>query len=301
MVSLAEPRKYFPEETGLSTTIPDATLGGTFTFSAGSAVDWTPRIMYSLSYVTFAPLAAAADTTPPVLSLPADKTVEATGPTGAVVSFTATATDDVDPSPTVSCTPPSGSIFPLGKTTVSCTATDASGNSATGSFTITVVDTTPPTLTLPANKVVDATGPRGAAVSYTVAATDTVDASPAVICSPPSGSVFAIGTTTVRCTATDASGNAATATFTVHVEGAAEQLADLAAAVKGVGPGKSLAATVEIAQWLLVHGQPRLTCLTLTTFDLEVRAQSGKKIPAPQATALIADANRIKSVLGCTK
>ena len=222
MVSLAEPRRYFPEETGLSTTIPDATLGGTFTFSAGSAVDWMRRIVYSLSYVTFAPVATAADTTPPVLSLPADETVEATGPTGAVVSFAATAKDDVDPSPTVSCTPPSGSMFAIGTTTVSCTATDASGNSATGSFTITV-------------------------------------------------------------------------------KGAGEQLAELAAAVKGVGPGKSLVATVEIAQWFAAHGQTQAVCLTLTAFNLEVRAQSGKKIPAAQAAELIADANRIKSVLGCKK
>jgi hypothetical protein len=83
------------------------------------------------------------------------------------------------------------------------------------------------------------------------------------------------------------------------VEGADEQLADLAAAVDGVGPGKSLSATVAIAQWLFAHGLTRSACLTLTTFDLEVRAQSGKKIPAPQATALIADGNRIKTVLGC--
>ena len=138
MVSLAEPRTYFPEETGLSTTIPDATLGGTFTFSAGGAVDWTRRIVYSLSYVTFAPLLAVADTTPPVLSLPTDETVDATGPTGAVVSFTATASDDTDPTPAVTCKPPTGITFPLGATTVSCTATDASGNSVTGSFAIKV-------------------------------------------------------------------------------------------------------------------------------------------------------------------
>ena len=85
----------------------------------------------------------------------------------------------------------------------------------------------------------------------------------------------------------------------VLVKGAAEQLADLAAAVKGVGPGKSLAATVAVAQWFLAHGQIHATCLTLTVFKLQVRAQSGKKIPTAQATALIADANRIRAVLNC--
>ena len=201
----------------------------------------------------------------------------------------------------MTCKPPSGSTFPLGVTTVSCTATDASGNSATGSFTITVVDTTAPTLTLPANKVVDATRLGGAVVSYTATATDTVDPSPAVTCSPPSGSLFAIGTTTVGCSATDASGNAATSTFVVRVKGAAGQLDDLAGAVEGVGPGKSLSETVAAAQWFVAHSQTKAACLTLTAFNLEVRAQSGKKIPATQAVMLIADANRIKSVLGCTK
>jgi hypothetical protein len=242
-----------------------------------------------------------ADVTPPVIHLPNDMTVEATSAGGATVGYAVTATDDIDPNPTVVCAPPSGRTFPLGSTTVSCTATDASGNSATGSFTITVVDTTPPTLTLPANKVVDATGPGGAAVSYTATATDTVDPSPAVTCVPPSGTMFPVGTITVSCTAADSSGNSAHGSFTIKVKGAGEQLADLAAAVKGVGPGKSLADTVEVAQWFLAHGQTQLTCLTLTAFQLEMRAQSGKKIPAAQATALIADANRIKAVLGNTR
>ena len=47
---------------------------------------------------------------------------------GARVNYTVTATDNVDPNPKVKCTPPSGSLFPLGKTPVNCTATDASGN-----------------------------------------------------------------------------------------------------------------------------------------------------------------------------
>ena len=83
------------------------------------------------------------------------------------------------------------------------------------------MDTTPPVLSLPADIVVDATRPAGAAVTYTVTATDTVDPSPTVACSPASADVFAIGTTTVNCLATDEAGNTATANFTVHVKGAA--------------------------------------------------------------------------------
>jgi len=298
-VEVDSPTTQLPEEVGTATTIPDAVLGGTFTFSAGTDVDWGFRSQFTYTEVVLAPLAAPADTTPPVLTLPADRTVEATGPSGAVVSYAVTAKDDVDPSPTVACTPASGSPFPLGATTVKCTATDASGNAASGTFTVTVVDTTPPLLTLPAGKVVDATGPSGAPVTFTVAATDLVDPKPVVACSPKSGSVFAIGTTTVKCTATDASGNAKSGSFTVKVKGAAEQLADLAVEVKGVGPGRSLADTVALAQWFVARHRPGEACLTLTAFTLEVRAQSGRKIPAAQASALVADANRIKTVLGC--
>jgi hypothetical protein len=97
---------------------------------------------------------AMTDTTPPVLSLPADIIVEAVGPAGAVVTYSATATDSSDGVLAATCTPVSGSTFPIGVTTVNCSSTDISGNTATGSFLITVRDTTAPSvsLTSPANE-----------------------------------------------------------------------------------------------------------------------------------------------------
>jgi hypothetical protein len=100
---------------------------------------------------------------------------------------------------------------------VNCSATDAAGNSATGSFYVTVVDTTPPALSLPANITTAATGISGAVVTYSASASDLVDGPVAVSCSPASGSTFAPGTTTVNCSATDAAGTTATGSFTVHV------------------------------------------------------------------------------------
>ncbi len=88
------------------------------------------------------------DTTPPVLSLPANITAEATSATGATVAFTATATDNLDGSLPVTLTPASGSMFPLGTNTVTATATDHAGNTVTGSFTVTVRDTTPPVISV---------------------------------------------------------------------------------------------------------------------------------------------------------
>ena len=80
------------------------------------------------------------DSTPPVLSCPSSITALDRFPDGAgeVVTFTITATDDLDPTPVVVCVPPSGSVFPLGTTLVACTATDASGNQATCQFPVTV-------------------------------------------------------------------------------------------------------------------------------------------------------------------
>ena len=157
------------------------------------------------------------DTTGPVLSL-ADQTVEATSSSGAAVTFSQSASDLVDGSVVVTCSPASGSTFALGDTTVHCSATDNAGNTTNGSFTITVVDTTPPTLTLPADiGGVEATGPGGAVVNFRATATDLVDGPVTVSCSPASGSTFAVGTTPGDCSAADAHGNSASGTFDVTV------------------------------------------------------------------------------------
>ena len=86
--------------------------------------------------------------TPPVLHLPADITAEATGPGGAIVSYTATATDARDTNVVVTCSPESGSLFPLGATVVNCSATNSRHKTATGSFNVSVVDTTAPVVAL---------------------------------------------------------------------------------------------------------------------------------------------------------
>ena len=76
------------------------------------------------------------DSTAPVLTVPSDITVKAQSLAGARVTYTASATDNVDPAPDVDCTPSSGTAFPIGKTTVTCTASDDTGNKATASFNI---------------------------------------------------------------------------------------------------------------------------------------------------------------------
>ncbi|HEY0139444.1 MAG TPA: HYR domain-containing protein [Thermoanaerobaculia bacterium] len=156
---------------------------------------------------------------PPVLTLPADITVQGSGSAGAVVTFNATATDDHDGSLAVSCTPASGSTFAVGTTTVTCSATDSQSLTTTGTFKVTVTAPAnePPVLTLPADITVAATSSNGAVVTFTATATDDHDGSLAVSCTPASGSTFAVGTTTVTCSATDSQSLTTTGTFRVTV------------------------------------------------------------------------------------
>jgi hypothetical protein len=60
------------------------------------------------------------------------------GPPGEIVTFTVTASDDRDSSPTVVCVPASGSSFPPGITVVQCKATDRKGNQSSCSFPVKV-------------------------------------------------------------------------------------------------------------------------------------------------------------------
>jgi hypothetical protein len=81
-----------------------------------------------------------ADTTPPVLSVPEPLSAFADSASGALVSFSASATDELDGATLQPmCTPASGSRFPPGTTSVQCTATDAQGNSAASSFPVKVI------------------------------------------------------------------------------------------------------------------------------------------------------------------
>jgi X-Pro dipeptidyl-peptidase len=162
-----------------------------------------------------------------------------------------------------------------------------------------LVDSDPPVLTLPAPITVDAVSPAGRTVTFTATATDLIDPSPTVTCTPASGSTFAIGTTAVSCTAKDSSGNETTDTFTVHVRGAGEQLVTLRGDAIGVGPGTSLADKVKAVQTAVAAGDKADACSTLTAFVNQVKANVGKKLTQAQANDLIAEATQIRHVLGC--
>jgi len=85
------------------------------------------------------------DTTPPAIACPASMSFECNDG-GTVVTYTASATDNCSAvSPT--CAPPSGSTFPVGNTTATCTAADGAGNTSSCAFSVLVTDTQPPVVT----------------------------------------------------------------------------------------------------------------------------------------------------------
>jgi hypothetical protein len=182
------------------------------------------------------------DSLPPAIHCPADifRSTDL-GASNAVVHYTCPASDNM-PNVTVSCTPKSGSVFPIGITTVVCTAKDAVGNTATCMFTVTIVDTEPPVITTPTNQIVVADlGQCSAVVNYTVAVSDNVPGV-TLTCTPPSGTAFAKGATPVVCIAADTSNNRATNSFTVTVQDKEKPILNLPAnIIVSAAPGAGTA------------------------------------------------------------
>ncbi|MCB0668628.1 MAG: HYR domain-containing protein, partial [Saprospiraceae bacterium] len=159
------------------------------------------------------------DNTPPVLTCPANIMVNnTTGMCGASVTYTApSASDNCTSSLTVVCSPPSGSFFPVGTTTVTCTSLDAAGNMGMCTFTVTVNDAESPTITCPGNITQDNdAGQCGAIVTFSPMIGDNCSGA-TVTCVPASGSFFPVGTTSVTCTVTDGAGNMNMCSFNVTV------------------------------------------------------------------------------------
>jgi hypothetical protein len=205
------------------------------------------------------------DTTAPVVAARDTVVAEATGSAGATVAYVEPpASDVVDGTVPVACQPASGSLFPLGETTVQCTAVDRAGNIGAGSFVVSVRDTTPPVVSTAPDIVAEATGAAGAVVTFgSPGATDLVSGASTAACAPSSGATFPLGATTVTCTATDASGNSASSTFTVTVRDTtppviapkADVLAD------GTGPSGATVAYVNPTATDAVSGPRPVTCV----------------------------------------
>ena len=171
-------------------------------------------LLAAVFFSLLVPLAALADD--PVITVPGNMRVEAQSSAGATVTYTASAVDSHGRPIAVVCDPASGELFPFGRTRVTCTAREGS-HTESKHFDVTVVDTLGPAITVPPPRTVSTTKRTGKVVEYGASASDVVDGAVAVACAPASGSLFAIGTTTVTCSARDRRANASSAAFAVTV------------------------------------------------------------------------------------
>ncbi len=164
------------------------------------------------------------DSTPPVITCPANIAVDnRTDQCNALVSYNDPTTSDNCPGETYARIGGliSGSAFPANETsTVTYEATDAAGNTSFCSFTITVTDTTRPSIICPADiSVSNDVGVCGAEVTYPLTASDncTFNVAQIDLTTLTSGDTYPVGTTDQAYEVTDASGNTATCSFTITV------------------------------------------------------------------------------------
>jgi hypothetical protein len=161
-----------------------------------------------------------AGASPTLVGMPDDLMVEAAGPSGTPVDYVApTATDTVDSDPVVSCDRASGSTFPIGVTTVECTATDDAGNSSVDTFDVTVTDTTAPTVVTRVDRSANDAGWHDGPVTISYTCFDT--GSGVASCPEPTTVTADGADQLVTVTAYDNAGNETDATTVVSIDASA--------------------------------------------------------------------------------
>lgn len=193
--------------------VPSVTQAGTASFALG-----TTAVSYSASDAAGNTNACSStvtvqDTTAPTLACPAASTIECTGNAGA--SFTPAAAVGSDTCTSASVSNAAGGFFALGTHTLSYSAADQAGNSSECASSVTVQDTTAPSLTCPAASTVECTGNNGA--SFAPAAAEASDVCTSASVSNAAGGFFALGTHTLAYSAADQAGNAAQCSSSVTV------------------------------------------------------------------------------------
>jgi len=193
---------------------------------------------------------------------------------------------------------PVNAPYPMGVTSITWTATDASGNSASSAQSVTVSDIDPPVISVPHDFSVDATSSSGAIASYAVSATDNVAVASAK-CDPISGSQFPIGRTQVSCVASDAAGNSASGSFYVTVVGPEAQLTDLIHYILALGlPNGTTNPLVNQLRSAFGSTSDGTACTKMNDFIAMV-SKKGSGIPDENAAYMLSEATRIATAMGC--
>jgi hypothetical protein len=268
----------------------------------------TPRVrgVFTLTNdaLRFSPV-KTRDEVPPTITAPDNITADNDPGLGsAVVTVVAPAASDACTPVTLSSARSDGASidapYPVGVTTITWTAKDDAGNSASATQTVTVLDVEAPVF--PQSRLsileVNATSPNGAAVTYSVSVTDNVGVT-SLSCEPASGSMLPVGPNLVSCTASDAAGNTSSTSFSVNVIGAHEQLFNLLEYVTDLGLPNGTAQPL-INQLRAAYNQDAAAtaCTKMGDF-LSMVQKKGSNISSDEKEVMVAEATRIMNAMGC--
>jgi len=254
---------------------------------------------------------------PPTISAPGDVTLfTGAGATSCGVNVanldatlgTATANDNCPGVVVTRIGVPAGNNFPVGNTTITYRATDRSGNFSEDTQVVTVVDNTPPAISCPASITLEPTCPTGAKATWTapVGTDNCPGATTQQTAGGASGSVFAIGTTTVTYSVTDAHGNGpVSCSFTVTVLTPQQVIQNLITAVNAsslTGTQKNgLLSKLNAALQGINNNQPNVACPKLSDFINSVgNLVSHGDLSATTGNAWTSSANHVRNTIGCT-
>jgi hypothetical protein len=271
----------------------------------------TPRVKakYSLTedQIRFTPLGGAADTEAPSVTAPANLEGVRNDPglgSAVVASLGSPIASDncaVEGAP-VGVRSDGAALdapYPVGITTITWTARDASGNVATASQSVEVIDWEDPVITfVPANFSVNATSSLGAMVSYAFTAWDNVGVT-SQSCVPELGSRLEIGPTEVKCSASDAAGHTVSRSFVVTVIDAPTQMMNLIQYVISRGmPNGMTNPLVNELQQAFANPTVDLGCKKMNDFLAMVEV---KGVPGTWADYMFLEAQRIMTVMQCSQ
>jgi len=170
-----------------------------------TVVTWT-TIDSSNNFSSLTQLVSVIDTTAPEILVLGDITLEASSVDANIVNLDNPIVSDIQDVTIYIIAP---DVFPVGETTVTWTATDTSGNSASTTQTVTIVDTTKPGLSIPQDQTVEASSLEGTLVEIGQAEAHDIIGISSIVHDAPD--VFPLGSTLIAWTATDNHGNITTA------------------------------------------------------------------------------------------
>jgi Ca2+-binding RTX toxin-like protein len=174
-------------------------------------VTWT-TIDSSNNFSSLTQLVSVIDTTAPEISPLEDITIEASSVDANIVNLDNPIVSDIQEAVIYIIAP---DVFPIGETTVTWTAVDASDNSAITTQTVTIVDTTKPGLSIPGDQTVEASSLDDTLVDIGQAEAHDITGISSIVHNAPD--VFPLGSTLIAWTATDNHGNITTAYQTITV------------------------------------------------------------------------------------